>query len=347
MTNSSRSLFHSETITTPSNGTGIETLTAPMDFFGPPGKYVELHMLANIEGDTRRDTDRRDDSSPREFKVSAILGRSHIFVDSQLPVVSANNGDSFLVGPAEFSNLEVELDGRIYVFHKNTKEEYSYVEFECEAVHYKQAEYLFYLGLTSYLDALAYKGNCPIFIQAVRIEDVHNQIVVLPQISPYRRQSVSLGDMVIYPELNSVYAMYRESKNASSNFYRFLCLYKILEGLFGAVRPQLFKRAKALKLAVDQSPKRIPNDMHLIPDHRKYIGMSIRSFFETVLTPQFRHGVAHFMLRDGTAMNLSSPQQVDLYTHIVYITELCLRALVDDCENILAKLSDAARQSHS
>ena len=344
MTTPAQNLARTQTITTPSSGTGTETLRASMDFLGPPGKYVELHMLARVEGDTRQDEDKRNDSSLRFFKVSATLGRSHIFVDEELPIVSASHGDSFLVGPFEFSNLEVVLPGGTYVFHKNSKDEYSYVAFECEAVHYRQAHHLFYHGLTSYLDTLAYKGNCPIFIQAVKIEDVRNQIIVLPHVSPYRKQSVSLGDIVVYPELLSVYAMYRESKNASSNFYRFLCLYKILEGLYGAVRPGLFKRIKTLKLKIDQGAKRIPDDPELIPEHRKYVGLSIRSFFESVLTPQFRHGVAHFMLRDGTAMNLSSPQQVEMYTHIVYITELCLRIVVDDCESILKEIADAERK---
>jgi hypothetical protein len=323
----------------------MEELTTSVEFYGPPGKYVELHLLAHVEGDSRKDEERRNDSSLRNFKVSAILGRSNIFPDKEFPLVAVNNGESFLVGPSDFANLELKLEGQIYVFHKNADGEYSYVELACDAIHYKQAHHLFYHGLTSYLDTLAYKGNCPIFIQAVRIEDVRNQLIVLPQVAPYRKQSVSLGDMVVYPELSPVYAMYREAKNSSSNYYKFLCFYKILEGLFGVVRPQLFKRAKVLKVQVNTDAKRIPNDPYLISEHQKYVGMSIRSFFESVLTPEFRHGVAHFMLRDGTTMNLSLPHQVEAYTHILYITELCLRVLIDDCEQILVMLSAVPSQA--
>lgn len=333
--------FFGEAITTPSSGTGMETLTAPLEFLGPAGKYVELHLLARVEGDTRNDDERRNDSSARKFKVSATLGKSHIFVDTQLPIVSQGNGDSFLTASTELPNLEIDAAGRKYMFSKNQHGEYSYVEFECDATHYKQAHHYFYHGLAQFLDALAYRGNCPLFIQALRIEDVANQIIVVPQVSPYRKREVALGDMKFYSELRPIYAIYREARNSSSNFYKFLCFYKILEGLFSVVRPKLFKRAKALKLRVDQEIKRIPDDPYLILEHKKYVQKSIRNFFESVLTPQFRHGVAHFMLHDGTAMDLSSPHHVENYTYIVYITELCVRIMIDDCENILSKLANA------
>jgi hypothetical protein len=337
---------YGQTFTTPSSGTGVESLTAPVDFLGPSGKYVELHLLARVKDDTRNDEDRRNDLTLRKFKVSAILGKSNIFSDGQLPIVAANNGDSFLVGPSDFSNLEVNLGNRIYVFHKNSAGEYSYVELECDAISYKQAHHFFYEGLTSYLDTLAYRGKCSVFIQAVRIEDVPNQIIVLPQVSPYRKQEVYLGDLVTHPELRPIYALYREGKNASSNFYRFLCFFKILEGIFGMVRPKLFKRAKSLQVEINRESKRIPNDPHLIPDHQKHVGKAIQSFFESVLTPEFRHGVAHFMLDDGAIMNLSAPEQIEKYTHIVYITELCIREMIDECEKILVQLAASTSQKH-
>jgi len=340
-----RSPFFGEPINTPSSGTGMEKLTVDVEFFGPPGKYVEVHLLARTENDTRNDEDRRNDLTLRRFKVSAILGKSNIFSDKEFPTVAIGNGGSFLVGPSDFEILELKLEEKIYVFHKNSEGEYSFVEFECDAVHHKQANYLFHHTLTTYLDTLAYRGNCPIFIQAVRIEDVSNQLIIVPQMAPYRKHNVSLDDTTVYPELSPVYAMYREAKNSSSNYYRFLCYYKILEGLFGSVRPQLFKRARSVKAKINTDSKRIPADPYLIPEQQKYVGMNIKSFFESVLTPEFRHGVAHFMLKDGTTMNLSLPQQLEAYTHILYITELCLRALIDDCEKILAMLPEARPQT--
>ena len=62
-----------KTITTPASGTGVETLNAPMDWLGPAGKYIELHVQAQLVDPPGSDEERRNDRTIRKFKVSCIF----------------------------------------------------------------------------------------------------------------------------------------------------------------------------------------------------------------------------------------------------------------------------------
>jgi len=335
-----------KSITTPASGGEIETLTTDIEFFGPPGKYFELRVRGIVEGDRSTVEDALNDSSLRQYKVAAMLGKSHISHDSSFPHISKENGDSFLLGTPDTDGITVEILGRHYLFYENAAGEYSYIELSCTATSFKSAQAIFFDGITTYLDLLSYGNNCSLFLKETRIEDIKHRLMVFPSVAPYRKSIVSLGDFVIYPQLREILSMYREAKNSSSTLYRFLCLYKIMEGLYGNIRPNLFKRAKAIKLKIDKESKRIPDDPDLIPDHKKYVGRTIRSFFESVLTPEFRHGAAHFFLRDGVAVNLSSLAHVENYTHILYITEICVRILIDETINIIGLLEAAEKEQH-
>lgn len=283
-----------KSITTPASGGEIETLTTDIEFFGPPGKYFELRVRGVVEGDSSTVENALNDASLRQYKVSAMLGKSHIFYDSRFPHISKENGDSFFLGAPDTDGITVEISGRQYLFYKNAAGEYSYIELSCTATSFKSAQSTFFDGITPYLDMLSYGNNCYLFLKETRIEDIQHRLIVFPNVAPYRKSTVSLGDFVICPQLSAILSMYREAKNSGSNLYKFLCLYKIMEGLYGNIRPNIFKRAKAIKLKIDQEGKRIPDDPDFIPDHKKYVGKTIRSFFESVLTPEFRHGAAHF-----------------------------------------------------
>lgn len=66
--------------------------------------------------------------------------------------------------------------------------------------------------------------------------------------------------------------------------------------------------------------------------------MPISRFIDSVLTKQFRDAVAHFTLRNGLVLNMSAQEHIERYTFIVYITELCLYVLIDECEALLSEL---------
>jgi hypothetical protein len=82
----------------------------------------------------------------------------------------------------------------------------------------------------------------------------------------------------------------------------------------------------------------VPNDPHIAAAYKAYVGKPIKMFFDTVMTPEFRNAVAHFITRDGAVLNLSAPSEIDRYASILYISELCVRTVVDGHEEHLAEL---------
>ena len=139
-------------------------------------------------------------------------------------------------------------------------------------------------------------------------------------------------------ELAPVYALYRDAKNSHSAFYSFLCFHKILDGLLGTMRANL--RTRAAKKKIELTPRRelVPDAAEIPPAFKAYVGKPIKTFFDDVMTPQFRNAVAHFITKDGSVLNLSSPQEADRYNSILYISELCVRAVIQGHEAWLAEL---------
>jgi len=72
--------------------------------------------------------------------------------------------------------------------------------------------------------------------------------------------------------------MYREAKNASSDFYRFLCYYKILEGLLGPMRADVYKRAATKGLEIRAPKQLVPAGSELPGALRSYAGKPIKVF---------------------------------------------------------------------
>lgn len=221
---------------------------------------------------------------------------------------------------------------------KNASGEFSLVEFECAATHSVEARRKFQTAVLPYLDHLSYLANCPAVIAALRIEDPTNKCVSIEYVSPYRRAVVNPGRATIYPELRSVYAMYREAKNSFSDFYKFLCYYKILEGLFGQLRADLFSRARAENISLGRPREVVPSDPELNATYQPYVGQPVKSFFDEVLTPKFRNAVAHFVTDDGAVLNMSSPEHIDSYADVLYVTELSVSSAIKSYESLLQAL---------
>jgi 2-hydroxychromene-2-carboxylate isomerase len=132
--------------------------------------------------------------------------------------------------------------------------------------------------------------------------------------------------------------MYREAKNSESDFYRFLCCYKLMEGLLGKMRADVVARAKAAGVSVQKERNVVPNDEHLAAELRAYVGTSMKAFFDQVLTARFRNAVAHFVTDDGIVLQMSSAAGLSAYASLALITDLCARELVASHERLLAQL---------
>lgn len=141
-------------------------------------------------------------------------------------------------------------------------------------------------------------------------------------------------------EMAPVYAMYREAKNSHSDFYKFLCYYKILEGLLGPLRANLFARAQRSAVALPKPKDAVPASPDIPARFRDYVGRSVKAFVDSVMTPEFRNAVAHFATDDGAILNMSAPTHIDKYADILLISELCVRTVVASHTTLLAHLAN-------
>lgn len=237
--------------------------------------------------------------------------------------------------PESAAKLRVQcLDG-VFEVKKNKKGEQSLVDFSCNATGSKEAILKFHSVVYPWLDYMSYLGNCPLIVSALKTEDLKNGVISIDYIGPYRRSIINPHEGELHNELLPVYAMYREAKNSHSDFYKFLCFYKILEGLLGVLRANIFSRASVAKVKLVR-PKDVVPALSEIPDlYKMHAGQSIKFFFDNVLTPKFRNSVAHFITDDGVILNMSSSEHLRNYGEVLYLLEECVRVVVNSHETLL------------
>ena len=188
------------------------------------------------------------------------------------------------------------------------------------------------------LDHLSFVYDVPVFVTIVRVFDSSHQTTHIVVVSPYRSQVVVDSINVLFIEMRPVYSMYREAKAASSDFYRFLCLYKIMEGLFGTMASSAYKKAKMSGIQLEKERPVVPNDSVVPGDLRQFIGTSIQMFFQQVLTKQFRNAVAHLQTK-SQALNVSSPVELERFAGLALVTDLCAREAISCHERLLMQLN--------
>ncbi len=309
-----------------------------LDKLGPPGVKGELHILAMMENEIRTDTERLLDNTQRSFKIAAQLAKAPQLTCNIQGDFHPNDGSSYLQIPPDYVMSRVRCPEGMFEIKKNDRGEQSLIEFECEANSTAEAKAKFIRAVVPFLDYQAYLANCPLFVMTIRVEDAANLRTSIDYTAPYRTVVINPHIKFLPPELEPVYALYRDAKNSHSTFYTFLCYHKILEGLLGTMRANL--RSSAAEKNIELTPRReLVPDAEAIPQtFRNYIGKPIKAFFDNVMTPRFRNAVAHFIAKDGSVLNLSSPEVADSYNSILYISELCVRVVIQGHEGWLAEM---------
>ena len=136
--------------------------------------------------------------------------------------------------------------------------------------------------------------------------------------------------LLIIEDLFPVFALYRECKTNPSAYYKFLCLYKIMEGIYKNIRPSLMKKAKKMGKTIKCEKEVVPNHFLIREYNEKFVNMKIRKLFDDVLTKEFRHAVAHFSINDGSLLNLTDYNTNRKFANVLFITEFCCRILIDN-----------------
>lgn len=313
----------------------------PVEQLGPAGVRGELVILSIMENETRRDADRLHDQTLRPFKVFARLGKTALVSNDVKGDFGPEDGGSYLHIPDDAVLSRVRFDSAMMEIKKNSRGEKSLVEFDCIATSISDARGKFLDFTLPFLDYQAYLANCPLFIQSIRVDDINNQAQSIDYTSPYRLATISPSMLEVPKELAPIFAMYREAKNSHSDFYKFLCYHKIIDGLLGTLRASVRQRAKKLKIELHQQRDLVPDDPDIAPRFRVQVGKPIKAFFDDVMTPQFRNAIAHFITKDGAILNLSAPSTIMKHAEIMYVSELCVRILIASHQQFTTQLAVA------
>jgi hypothetical protein len=318
--------------------TTTNSMMVPLDRLGAPGAPGHLIVSAVFSDDRYKGKDRLNDTSPREFEVKASLSKHPLDHSEIRGDIQPSHGSSFFSIPPGKSHLEIGTGVATISLVPNATGEVSMASAAVKATNPHQARIIFENMLAPCLDRLSFVGSVPILISLVSVRDVENEVQYVYFRSPPRHGIVSDHEEILYEEMRPVYALYREAQNSSSRYYQVLCLYKIMEGLLGSLQVSVRKMAAAAQKFLEAPKPKVPDHPDIAGDLRQYVGMPIKSFFDNFLTKAHRDAVAHFELKNSSALNVSSAADAERFSRVAFVADLCARTLIVRHESFLRQL---------
>lgn len=313
----------------------------PKSNLGYPGSSWDFSVLLNIEGETRKDQERLYDEGNRQYEMIGYLNKGITLSDNFTINMNEESGNSFIKVNPHLCRLDLEANNVKFEILKNSENELSRIRLNCMCNSIQKAYSIFNSSTTPLLDHISYLGNIPIIMEKIIGYDKKNNILFSNYDAPYSHylldEKVNIG--FVHEYMRPVYALYREAKNSHSKFYRFLCLYKILEGIYNIIRPATFKEAKRLKLKLVLNKEFVPENEYITGDTKKYIGKPIKEVFDSYLKNKFRHSIAHFTDRNSTPFILSDFFTQIKVTSTITLIELCCRVVVENQINIINQIN--------
>ena len=306
-----------------------DNVEVPIERLGLGGMHGELVVVDVFGDETRSDEERLKDQSARAFVVRALLAKNPEPVGPVRANFQNDQGSSFLLVPDRVLYSKVQTGDGVFHFHKNASNELSAVEFRCSANSVAQARDKFSMVVLPYLDFLSFSGNCPIHVTQTVCEDQKNHLSSTDYVAPHAPVTTNPHATSLRDDLIPILALYREAKNNTSSYYKFLCYYKILEGMFARLRPALFAEAKHVGRNLDTLREVIPDHPELHLWNATIVGKPIKAYFEAALTPHFRHAVAHFALTQAQPLNLSDYTANRTFQGVVLVAELSARTVIE------------------
>lgn len=313
-------------------------MMVPWDRIGAPGVPGHLIVSAVFSDNRYEGKDRLNDLTPRSFQVRARLSRH---TSDQLSIagdINPDQGSSFFLLAEGKSHIEMESSPSVLRFDHNARRELSTVSSDIEATSAQGARLSFEQALAVCIDRLSFVYAVPIFVQMTTVRDVENEVQYIFFRSPPRSTQLSHHEEKLYVEMQPIYALYREFQNSWSPYYRVLTLYKIMEGLLGTLRMSVQRRAKERGRQVHTPKAIVPDHTDLAASLKPHAGEPMKKFFDGFLTKRYRDAVAHFELRERSALNVSSIPDSARFEEVAFLADLCVRALIVRHEASLQQL---------
>jgi len=320
------------------------TFSIPIDKLGPPGHEGNLILSFAKESDVRTEHERMTDSTEREFDVMCALSRRPNPSQALQAGIANSDGESFLLVPDAVESVFLDTTAGRVTLSKNESGELAGATLKCRATSHSQALDTLTRALAPWLDYYSFKANVPVAIGKLNSIDLKNRTTSTSFVSPHKSVIVPEGAGAMSPEIQPVYALYREAKNSSSNYYKFFCHYRILEGIYGKgkLRANLLRTARTAGVEEAWPVDRVPSKLGTDNLPAKFVGRAISDVFTRELTSEYRRNVAHFRAKDGTILNPSSYSWNSKFAQVVRVAEACARTAMESYEKGLEKLERIA-----
>jgi len=325
-------------MTRPIATTTTNSISIPVEKMGPPGIVTHLHVVPVFKNDRLGDEGRLRDLTPRNFRVTARLAKNNEVQANINFSFDEGAGDSLFSTPDNAACLQVETADGKFFFYPNGERRLSTMRFECAAQSGEEARRLFHKIVGPALDHLAYMANTPLHVVQISVFDELHHISSTDILCPYPVVTLNQGLGKVPSMLAPVYAMYREAVNATSPFYRFFCFYKILEGLLKSLPGKLHAEARVKGVSLPSLRAKVPHYADMPSDQEFYVGKSITRFFDDFLTNRFRNSMAHFISDEGAVLNVNEMEEMEHYSAVVHVANLCCREVISHFEVCIESL---------
>jgi hypothetical protein len=280
---------------------------SPEHLGGKPGLY-KVQLLMSRPGFLV--------AGEREHKfIDDIVGSSHMVVAR--PARSRTAQDVHRVV------LQAHSDGRWLEFTGLPNEQGHLGKFVADkvlAASSANAESIAYKALAPFLSAWSVHLDIPMHVETIQVTDLQTHVSTLRVRTPQFEVIVGSG---ISPVLSSDFckyaSVYREALNSNSPFYRFLCLYKLLESIV-ARRSEAARIARTKGQEVKKFNETVPKDRDALVEILRTVypwrtnwsddlaiqqivpfeayGKRLGFLKEKYLEP-IRNSIAHSLLRNG------------------------------------------------
>lgn len=306
--------------------------TSPISFqlsaekLGVPGSLIALHVVPQFSEAPHNDLEILTDNSERDFETAALLSKiPGLDAPLESHFTEANGGSYFVFAP---TRIAVDTPWGTVTVRKNARGEASMVKMNCRARSAIEALDHLQLACSAFLDNWAYEATAPVYLTRLRAYDLAHKSEVMRVTVPFRQMEINPSASQIPTPLRPILSLYREGLGSASAIYKFLCFYKILEGYFKRLKPDLAKIFRKASLPYPMPNDTVPFHQDLDAKFGTFVGQSITEF-QNHLAPGFRDAVAHFEKDGLSPLIMSNPTEIFRFSVTALAVELCCRTVIE------------------
>ena len=257
------------------------------------------------------------DKQTRTFYVHAVLKNSNLLkiYDSQL--ILKNEYFKKLIIPKED---EIE-----FKFENNEDKKLKSIACKLQSQSYYLAAKKAYNHISFLLSILSFRHKYPLEIYAISIVDEKYKAKWINRPQQGKAEEFHISPTFkVNPELKNIFALYRESRNSNSPFYKFLCLFKILEAFHK--HKQVFRLSdkilKENKVTIKRPKRRVSKNQIKIAllqkRNQEFEGKTYGQMYKNILCNE-RLMVAHII---GPKNSLANTDDFETYSEFASLGNL-------------------------